>query len=638
MEESVDKSADATAHWNGSICLLSLVGLLAWQTWLSLGLFGPDDPWRTLLDDRPVISGAHPQHLYLGYLGAQSLAGSGTICVYDTAFQIGYLKTPIFNGSRIAEIVLFLGGGTYNPAAYKVGLLVICLLVPILLLFACFGCGLSSPASLLATAMGIFLAWGPSGRLAIEAGETDVLLAALAMLAHAAMLIRFHRVPGFPAWLGVWLTAGMVWFCQPLMFPLALPLLLFFYLSVGARHASFTWHGSLFLAQAAALAVQLPWLVDWVNYWWLRSPLPASTSMLPHRTLQTLWDAPLWGGALDRGLALVVLGSALAGLVLLHYQQRLAARLLAMGAIGLLVLAFLGISWEPIGQMGTSALFLPALWFAALPAAHAWTWMFAQLAGHGARGLLTLACLLGGLGFVAYDRRDELSPFVERALVTEPLQIGLGPVRELVVQKIAEHTGTDARILWEDRPLPRQAPRWSALLPILTGRTYLGGLDPDAFIEHSWISFIDGALEGRPIAAWRDDALQEYCKRYNVGWVVAWSPAVLKRFREWEGAVPVADLVDDVPGCLFLVKYARRDYTLKGKAKMVHADWHHITLADVVPENGVVVLSMHYQAGMRASPSRVQIEREPGGDDPIGFIRLRVAGPVARVTLTWGER
>jgi hypothetical protein len=93
-----------------------------------------------------------------------------------------------------------------------------------------------------------------------------------------------------------------------------------------------------------------------------------------------------------------------------------------------------------------------------------------------------------------------------------------------------------------------------------------------------------------------------------------------------------------VPGWLFLVKHAPRSYTLKGKAHMVHADWHHITLADVVPDDGTVVLSLHYQTGMRASPSRVQIEREPNGDDPIGFIRLRVAGPVARVTLTWGDQ
>jgi hypothetical protein len=47
---------------------------------------------------------------------------------------------------------------------------------------------------------------------------------------------------------------------------------------------------------------------------------------------------------------------------------------------------------------------------------------------------------------------------------------------------------------------------------------------------------------------------------------------------------------------------------------------------------------MHYQTGMRASPSRVQIEAKKDGDDPIAFIRLRVSGPVARVTITWEER
>jgi hypothetical protein len=113
---------------------------------------------------------------------------------------------------------------------------------------------------------------------------------------------------------------------------------------------------------------------------------------------------------------------------------------------------------------------------------------------------------------------------------------------------------------------------------------------------------------------------------------------VLKRIEAWPGAEPVAELRDDVPGRLFLAKYAQRDFTLKGKARLIHADWHHITLADVVPEGGVVVLSLHHQAGMRASPSRVQIEAEPCGHDPIGFIRLRVAGPVERVTLTWGNR
>ncbi len=119
---------------------------------------------------------------------------------------------------------------------------------------------------------------------------------------------------------------------------------------------------------------------------------------------------------------------------------------------------------------------------------------------------------------------------------------------------------------------------------------------------------------------------------------MAWSPAVVKRFQEWPGATTAADLRDDISGILFSVKEPVRTITMKGKATLVHADWHHITLANVVPDNGIVVLSLHYQAGMLASPSRVQIEREPSGQDPIGFIRLRVAAPVARITLAWGNR
>ena len=260
MEDSEDTRLEPSAHWNWSIGLLGLVLIFSWQTWLALGLFGPDAPWHTLLDERPVLSGSHPQHLYLGSLGAQALAANGTswpqagvaaVCLYDPAFQAGYPKTPIFNGSRLAEVILLIGGGTYNPAAYKVGLLVICLLVPVLLALACLGTGLAPGTSLVAIAGGVYLSWGPAGRLALEAGEADLLLASLGMLAHAGMLIRFHRVPGFLSWLGMWLTGSIVWFSQPLVFPLALPLLLFYYLCVGARHAAFTWHATLLVAQVA---------------------------------------------------------------------------------------------------------------------------------------------------------------------------------------------------------------------------------------------------------------------------------------------------------------------------------------------------------------------------------------------------
>ena len=100
----------------------------------------------------------------------------------------------------------------------------------------------------------------------------------------------------------------------------------------------------------------------------------------------------------------------------------------------------------------------------------------------------------------------------------------------------------------------------------------------------------------------------------------------------------VGELHDQGKGYLFRVRADKRSFVLKGQAELVHADSHHITLADVVPENGVVVLSLHYQKNLRASPSRVQIECEIYADDPIGFLRLRVASRVSRLTLTWDNR
>src|SRR5258708_2987561 len=80
------------------------LGLIVWQGWMTLTLFGPDHPWQRLCDDQPVISGRHALHFYHGMLGAESLRERGRLSCYDPAFQAGYPKTPIFDsGSRPAE-------------------------------------------------------------------------------------------------------------------------------------------------------------------------------------------------------------------------------------------------------------------------------------------------------------------------------------------------------------------------------------------------------------------------------------------------------------------------------------------------------------------------------------------------------
>jgi hypothetical protein len=203
------------------------------------------------------------------------------------------------------------------------------------------------------------------------------------------------------------------------------------------------------------------------------------------------------------------------------------------------------------------------------------------------------------------------------------------------------HTTTEARILWEETSSGRSTSHWTALLPLLTERAYLGGLDPEGSIEHAYARFAEQLLLGRPIGNWTHEELEEFCQRYNIGWVVCASPTSAARFRAWATAEPITSVLSGGSSQLFRIHprpERPHSIVLVGRARVLQADWQRISLADVIPEDGKIVLSLHYQAGLRASPSRVQIEREPDAQDPIPFIRLRVPGPVTRLTLTWQER
>jgi hypothetical protein len=643
MEESsrttvVDETApDVRRRFIGPILLLALT---CWQGWMTLSLFGGARAWERILDNQVILSGRHPLHLYHGSLGARSLKAHGSPTCYDPNFQAGYPKTPIFDGgSRPAELFLLAGNGEFNPVPYKVGLAVCCLSVPLVLAFAARSFGLSSVAAVFAAGLGLLVWWGKPGREALEAGDLDLLLGGMAALCQFGLLVRWHHSPSPWNWLGMALAGCMGWYAHPLFFLLTLPLVLVYFLSTGSKHG-LVWHLCLLAGLMSGVALNSFWLFDWGRSWWLRNPLQTPGVVLPHRTFHTLWNAPLWGESADRALAIFLSIAAAAGVIWLNEtRRRPAARLLGLASAVLLLLSAGGIVSEPLSRLGTAHLLIPALLCTAIPAAHGLCEVIQHLArtiAHPGRLALGILVFFGSTGYAAKNHVDR---WITRARGTTPLEIGFTQQQTMLVATLTDQTSPDARILWEDQPRKPGESWWTALLPLLTNRPFLGGLDADADIEHAYARLTSQTLAGKSLADWKEDKdLAEFCRHYNVGWVVCWSPATIKRFRDWPQAKQLAKLECDGSGVLFAVPHDSHGFIRKGKGEWLGADSERIVLGDVVPEGGEVVLSLHYQEGLRVSPSRVRIERDLDANDPIPFIRLKMSGPVACLTLTWDNR
>lgn len=602
---------------------LILLMLVAAQGWLALQLIGPGLPIDRLTNDDPVLDGRHPLHSYHGRLGYRSWHARRASTCYDPAFQAGYLKTPIFDaGSRPAELFFLLGGPT--EASYKIGLAVCCLIAPLAFALAARGAGLGAAGACLAGIIGATLWWSPPCRALLEAGDLDLLVGGMCAPVYLAWLARFGRSPGPLEWLVIAGSAAVGWYMHPLVMGLAVALSLLYHVWA-FRSVRFAWHLGLITANVAGLGANAFWLWDWGAHLWMYVPYGGeeSPASLWPATMQE-WEAFLPHDPVD--LTAAAFGAV--GLLVMLRRHAVAAGLLGAGALLFVAGGGAGRLWPVLAEVGAQKLLGVGIWCCAVPCAYA----LAAIAGgigssSGFRplGLVWLAVGLAGLTFgLDLPSRWRVAP----------LQIGLGDDREDVVRLIRERSTPEGRILWEDPPAGTTAAGWTALLPELTQRHFLGGLSPDVAIDHMQIRLADGKLVGRPVGDWTDGELSQFCDRYNVTRAVCRSPEAVARFRRFRGAAVVAELKD---GAAVMFAIDRRpNFVLSGRGQATQIDWRRVALSDVEPDaSGVVILSLHHHSRWRVSPAYVTIEKDVDVLDPIPMLRLRLPGPTTRVTLTW---
>lgn len=599
----------------------AVVVVAAGQLTLALGLFGGYDGLR---DDRPVMAGRHPLHLYHASLGAATFHERFETNCLDPAFQAGCPKTPVFDGGcRPAELALIAAGGHFSPAAYKTGLFLICGLVPVVIALAAWGAGSPPAGWVVAAAGGCVVWWSEPVRVLLDAGNTDLLGVGLAGLLFVGVLPKYAAHPGPLPWALLALAGGAGWYAQPVIWLGLFPVGFLYYAAVAPRHG-LAWHLGQVGAFAAGLVPNLWWLADWVKFWWLRQTGIDDTASAD-------WPAVL-GVAADyadipgpgaAGWGMLAVGAV--GLIhAVHAGRRVAAGCVVVAALLAVLLARLGHTWPALealsaGRAGTFAVAVFVLPAADLCGRLLGTLPSPRLAVAGL-ALLPALCGAAGIG----------SP--------SPFPLGLTPDQRDLVAGLAHHTTPAARILWEDPEELAGGWNWSALLPVYTGRSYLGGLDPEAGVEHSFCRLRDGELNGRRFAEWTPAERADFARRYNVGWVACRTPGAVG----WWAADPTARVVGRYQdgGAVTLFALGRpASFVLSGTATVERMDRQKIVLTDVTPDAaGDVVLSLHYQPGLRAAPATVAVDPDKDAYDPVPMVKLKVGGPASRVVVWWENR
>jgi len=203
------------------------------------------------------------------------------------------------------------------------------------------------------------------------------------------------------------------------------------------------------------------------------------------------------------------------------------------------------------------------------------------------------------------------------------IMTGLPPRSRAVVDWIRENTDRRARIMMEETSdagspdNPYGGFYLNSIIPYMLERELIGGPYPGADVLHHRVTFLDGKILLKPVHEMSDDELGDIFSRYNVGWVLSFSPKAVKRFDRADSLMerkadfgPVAAYEVLLPKTFFLEG--------EGGARAVK---DAIEVRVRGKQNDAVVLKYHWVDYLKALPAG-KIEKYPVKGDPVGFIKV----------------
>jgi hypothetical protein len=188
-----------------------------------------------------------------------------------------------------------------------------------------------------------------------------------------------------------------------------------------------------------------------------------------------------------------------------------------------------------------------------------------------------------------------------------------------IARWVQQNTLDQARVLFEESGdetgFVYDGMYLSAFIPHWSGRELIGGPINLYNDRHHFAEFHSGRLFGRAIQAFSDEEIKEYFRLYNIGAVVAFHPASLKRLASVSGLVTL----DRRIGPVHLMRVNQPSgWFVRGQGRVI-AKLNRLEVSTSGANE--VVLKYHWLNGLVSNPPATIIPVKIY-DDPIPFIKV----------------
>ena len=315
---------------------------------------------------------------------------------------------------------------------------------------------------------------------------------------------------------------------------------------------------------------------------------------------------------IEKGFRLALLILGVVGITqLVKKDNRNIGMTIVSGASGLFLLTYFGAFIPTIAAWQPLRFKVPLDLFLVIGAAYGIDQWLSGRKGFGFH-LVPVVAVLGALAFVINIFQTESTGKLRSRTQMRPEIIAM-------VDWIAHQTPRDARVLFEESGdetgFVYDGMYLSSFLPYLTGRQLIGGPINLYNDRHHFAEFHSGKLFKRDFGIISDDELRDYLRLYNIGAVVAFHPASVKKLLSIPGFVTV----DQRVGPIYLMKVNQPlSWFVEGEGQ-VQAGANRLELGNL--KGREIVLKYHWVEGLHAAPA-VEIVPIQLGDDPIPFIKL----------------